>query len=531
MRRTISALILALAIFTLPSVCIGQADVHALKTAAELSDFEKTSRYEEVMTFLRGIESASDKMHLTSFGYSTEARELPLMIFGDVENASPETVLATGKTRVYLQGNIHAGEVCGKEALLMLLREMAAGDHDEWLQTMVVLVAPIYNVDGNERVSLYNRGRQNGPIAGMGQRPNAQNYDLNRDHLKIDSPEARSLVKFINKYDPHVLVDFHTTNGDYHAYHLTYSPPLHPNTDHRIVDFLKKKWLPEMTTTIKKKHGWDYYYYGNTPRRGSKRERGWYTFDHRPRFSNNYAGLRNRLGILSEAYSYATFKDRILASLYFGTEILHFAHKNGQKIKQLVDEADRTPVVGKMMAVKARHHRAEEEIDLLMGEVTPLKNPYTGRTIYERKDVRTVERMPDYGQFKGTEMVRVPTAYYVPADLRPAVDRLQWHGASIETVAADTTIMVEQFTIDSSRVATREYQGHKAQTLFGSSAVSEVKIAAGTLRIPMDQPLARIIFALLEPRSDDGIVAWGYLTRTLKGKKVYPILRQAGAGK
>ena len=192
----------------------------------------------------------------------------------------------------------------------MLLRDLLAGRHREWRESMVLLIAPIYNADGNERVSLTNRGRQHGPIGGMGQRSNAQGHDLNRDHMKLDSPEARSVARLLSEYDPQVAIDLHTTNGTRHAYHITYSPPLHPNTPAEIDDFLRGGLFPHVTGEIRAKYGWEYHYYGNASGRGGG-ERGWYTFDHRPRFNNNYIGLRNRIAILSEAYAYATFEERV----------------------------------------------------------------------------------------------------------------------------------------------------------------------------------------------------------------------------
>ncbi len=254
-------------------------DLAFLKTRAEATDFQETTRYEEVMAFTEIVASGADKMYRTVFGYTSEGRALPLVVFGDVDGAGPEAVRASGKTRVFVQANIHAGEVCGKEAMLMLLRALAAGQHAAWTDSLVLLVAPIYNADGNERIALTNRPGQNGPLGGMGQRPNAQGFDLNRDHMKMDSPEARSLVRLFNAYDPHVAVDLHTTNGTRHAYHLTYSPPLHPNTPRAIDAFLREDWLPAVTRRIKDLYDWDYYYYGNVPRRTSNAERGWYTFE------------------------------------------------------------------------------------------------------------------------------------------------------------------------------------------------------------------------------------------------------------
>ena len=351
MYRFLSTLVLFLV--TLNPVSAQDFDVSELQTRAEISYFDETTRYEEVMSFLRAAVLISDRLHLTEFGYTTEGRRLPLLVYGDLWDATAEEVGQAGKTRVFIQANIHAGEVCGKEALLMLIRELASGEHSAWADSLVLLMAPIYNADGNEMISLYNRPRQHGPVGGMGQRSNAQGFDLNRDHMKLDSPEARSLVGLMDVYDPHVLIDLHTTNGTVHGYHLTYSPPLNPNTADPIIDLLRGEWLPAVRDTIRETYGWEFYYYGNVPRTGSTLERGWYTFDHRPRFNNNYVGLRNRIAILSEAYSYASFEERILATLAFVKENLHYAHRNAATIRQTLETVDLATVVGQTFAVRS----------------------------------------------------------------------------------------------------------------------------------------------------------------------------------
>lgn len=218
-----------------------------------------------MIAFIGSVSRGRRTLHVTQLGYSFEGRALPLVVVGNVADASPEAVRRSGKLRVYIQANIHAGEVEGKEAALMLLRDLAAGRHARWLDSVVLLIAPIYNADGNERVSLTNRPLQNGPVGGMGQRANAQGLDLNRDHVKLESPEARSVARFLTDYDPEVGMDLHTTDGSVHAYHLTYAPPLHPGTDPAIVGLLRGRWLPEVMRSIRQRDGWDFFYYGNLP--------------------------------------------------------------------------------------------------------------------------------------------------------------------------------------------------------------------------------------------------------------------------
>ena len=206
-----------------------------LQTRAERTNFTETSRYDDVQSFLATVDAASDLVHVSTFGYTFEGRPLLLAVVGRVADARPATVLASSRLRVYLQANIHAGEVEGKEAVLALVRDIAVGQHADWLQSLVLLVNPNYNADGNERVTLTSRGFQHGPIGGQGTRPNAQGLNINRDDIKLETPEARSMVRLLNDFDPHVMIDLHTTNGSRHAYHLTYETPNNPAVEGGIV--------------------------------------------------------------------------------------------------------------------------------------------------------------------------------------------------------------------------------------------------------------------------------------------------------
>lgn len=523
---------------------LGAQQVGDLLTPAERSNFEQTTRYADVVTLMEAYAAASDRLHLTTFGYTYEGRPLPMMVVGDVADATPEAVRASGKTRVWIQGGIHSGEACGKEAMLMMLRDLAQGAYAEWDDSLVLMIAPLYNADGNELVKIDNRGRQNGPIGGMGQRPNAQGYDLNRDHMKLDAPEARSLIKMMNDYDPHLGVDLHTTNGTQHAYYLTYSPPLNPNTPEQIDEMLRGDWLPTVTQAIRDKHGWDYFYYGNASGLGGRGGRGgrggqaagepgmpgWRTFDHRPRFNNNYIGLRNRFAILSEAYSYATFEDRVMGSLWFVEEILHYAAANAAAIRDITVAADAQSVVGTELGVRFDFLDIPEPIEILMGETEQVLNPYSGDLILNRLDVSRPVMMRDGGTFEAIETETAPAVYFVPAEAADAISKLRLHGMTTRTLDSDATLPGERFMITASTEAPRPFQQHNERTVEGSWQATQLSLPAGTVIVEVAQPLGRLAFSLLEPRADDGFTNWNVFDDLLDGADAHPVTRAHAEG-
>lgn len=496
-------------------------------TRAEATGYVETSRYADVVAFLAAVDSLSPAIHLTRFGYTVEGRALPLAVWG-APAAGAEAVRATGKTRVLVMANIHAGEVEGKEASLMLLREIAGGAHPEWADSLVLLVAPIYNVDGNERVALDNRPLQLGPVGGMGQRPNARGLDLNRDYMKLESPEARSLVGLFNDYDPHVVVDLHTTNGTIHAYHLTYSPPLAPDTDGGITAFLTNDWLPAVTRAMAPER--PIYHYGNLPAdEGFEAERGWYTFSPQPRFGNNYVGLRNRFAILSEAYSYLPFEERIRVTRIFVEEIIGFAWSHAGEIRRRTDAADRADIVGETLGTRFEYERSTRTVEILLGEVDTLAHPHTGEPMLARRDIVRPERMPEFVAFRAIETQVAPAAYLVPAELGEALGLLAAHGIRMEPLPEEQEIDVEVFRIVASSLAEEAFQGHRERSIEGEWGAAARTVPAGTVVVRMDQPLARLAFHLLEPRSADGLVAWNVLDPALEEAEQYPILRVRAA--
>jgi hypothetical protein len=501
-----------------------QSALDTLTTRAERTRYVETSRYDDVISFLTTVDSASPLVHLTSFGYSFEGRSLPLAVVGRVSAPTPEAVRASGKLRVYIQANVHAGEVDGKEAMLALVREIARGRHAEWLDSMVLLIAPIYNADGNERVTLTSRGPEHGPVAGAGTRANAQGLNINRDYIKLETPEARSMVRLLNDFDPHVTMDLHTTNGSYHAYHLTYETPNNPAVDPAIVGLMAGRWMADVTGRVRSQYGWEFRGYGNVE--GKAPERNWTTVEDLPRYSHNYWGLRNRFGILSETYSYLPFAERVNVCGRFVEEVLAYAHGNAAALQRLAADADARRLVGQRLSLRSRATRSAEMVDILMGEVEEEINPFSGAVMLRRKDVRRPERMWEYATFESTEQERVPSAYYVPASLTAVVNRLAAHGIRLERLATGQRLPVERFTMETSAVAEREFERHRERTTTGRYTKMEATVPAGAWRVDMTQPLARLAFYLLEPRSNDSLLTWNMLDEALKtAGGLYPILR------
>lgn len=572
--------VLLLCVLCLALPCRGQ---ESLRIRPELTNFEETSRYDDVIGFIKALNKLSNLVRYEAFGATQEGRFMPLLIIADPPVNTPLEARQSGKLVVFIMANIHAGEVEGKEAAMQLARRLALGDLRRLLDRLVVLIDPIYNADGNEKISLQNRTSQNGPIGGVGVRENAGRLDLNRDFTKLESPEAQALIRLFNRWDPHVAMDLHTTNGSYHGYHLTYAPGLHPSTDPEITRFQRERMLPAVTDAVKKRHRFRIYYYGDFStlealKRGSAfgffgppgppggggpgrlgnppttpgaappvpgaassaqtssrpQTRIWRTYDHRPRYGVNYFGLRNRLAFLSEAFSYIDFKRRIEVTAAFVEEILNYSHRYAGEIAALTAAADRRSVQAGMspqrgsqgIAFEPRALPKPEEI--LVGQVEKKKNPRSGRDMTVAIESKFhAEKMLNYGLFGVTQSLAVPAAYLFKPEAGIAVvlDKLKAHGVTVEELLEPVTLEVEVFTIEEATRSERVYQGHRDVRVKGRYAMQQASFDAGALVVRMAQPLAALIFYLLEPQSDDGMVAWNFLDSYLQNGAAYPIVR------
>ena len=511
------------------------------RSIAEQSRFSETSRYPDVFAFLDALAKRTPRVRLETFGNSEEGRALPLLVLGNPPAMPTQERLPV----VLVMANIHAGEVEGKEALLHLARRLTLGDLQPLLPSAVWLFAPIYNADGNERISVENRIEQNGPISGVGIRENVNGLDLNRDFMKLESAEARALVALMNRWDPDVVVDLHTTNGSYHGYHLTYAPGLNPNTDERISAFARERLLPVVRQAMASRHQFRIYDYGNFAHADAldaeldgfpaadTRRKAWRTFDGRPRFGTNYVGLRNRLSILSEAYSYLDFERRVKVTEAFVEEIVRFVSANAATIRALTRRADTEwarRAATSEQAIAFDLQPLPTPVDVLVGAVTTKPNPVSGKRMRVMVESEaTPTKMTVYDRFVATTTRRVPREYVVrsssAAVLNSVEGVLRTHGIVVERVTTPSRRVVDAFVVDEVEHARQPFQGHRETTVTGQFERREDEIPADSLVVRTNQPRGRLAFYLLEPESNDGLTTWNVFDAELAAGKAHPVLK------
>ena len=510
------------------------------RTRPELTNYRETSHYSDVRSFLDSLRKLRAPLVLGSIGRTNEGREIPFVIASRPLVSTPSEAKGLGRPIVYVQANIHAGEVEGKDALLSLLRDLTFSSKPNALDSIVLIAVPIYNADGNERLAPQsaNRTEQNGPEM-VGVRANAQGLDLNRDYVKAEAPETRASLAMFNAWDPDVFVDLHTTDGSFHGYALTYSPSLSPAAVFGGV-YARDSLLPVLRGRMRARDGFEVFDYGNfvSDGRGLVADttvpEGWETYDARPRFGTNYYGIRGRIAILSEAYSHDTLERRIASTYAFVREILSLVAEKGAAIKSLSARADSQPLAwGRspdsvwMVAVRSELAASPRMLGVIKEDLektgdSSLTQPGVPRGERRTGRYRTV-RMPVYDRFAST-LDRVPPAAYVIAPEDTAVvTLLRRHGIRVDRSDSAWTARGESFAIDSVITNPRPFQGHHEVRLKGRWEQGLQSLPGNSFVVSTAQPRGVLIVYLLEPESEDGFATWNFFDRHIQKGGKYPV--------
>ncbi len=505
----------------------------AMMTAAERSNYERTSTLAEVQAVLDALDAETTLMHQERLLLTREGRDVPIVVLADPPVSSAEEAAASGKLVVYVQGNIHGGEVEGKEASLILMRDILFGDKRHLLDKQILIFVPVYNADGNDAMAENTRPNQELSPVLTGIRT-AHGLDLNRDGMIIDADETRALYeRVINRWDPALLVDLHTTNGTWHGYSLTYAPSYHTAGTPEPSDYTADVMLPAIQQAVKEKFDLDFNWYGGFD------YRDWpptelRTFHHAPRYLTNNMALRNRLAILSETFSHDRFYKRVHAANVFIEEILEYSNANAETIQRMVTQADElasNQQVGSEKGVRFEMIARDEPLELLSYRYIPFRTE-AGEIDYVRSSELVVTPgVANFNAFRPVHMAKFPSAYVFSSAFTGLAEKLRAHGVAVETLEADSSLSGEVFHISRIGKQSFEQNGHRNSLLEGEFRRETRTFSRGDFVVPTDTRLANLIFYLLEPEADDGLAYWNVLDNYLEpilereGEVEYPIFK------
>lgn len=508
---------------------LGSYGQGSLLTTAEKSAYTSTSTYQEVVSFFDELMKSNDKITKEIIATSAEEREIPLYIIADPMPESPADLENDERLVVYYQANIHAGEVEGKEAVQILARNILNGEF-EYFDDIVLLICPILNADGNEKFSTQNRTNQVGPENGVGVRHNGQFLDLNRDAMKLETPEIRGVVtQVFNRWDPAITVDCHTTNGSYHEEPVTFTWMMNPNGDRSLINFMRDDMMPSVHNRLFEKYGVENVFYGEFIDRLNM-EKGWISYASEPRYLVNYVGVRNRLAILNENYVYADFETRVWGSYNLLRTILDYAAENKDRIRTMMVTVDQTMVDrshkldADSFAIKYSGMPTPELITIKAIEADTIPG-VKGYWRYKQSDRKRTVTVPYIADYFATENIAIPYAYLMEIPDKRIIKNLERHGIVVNQLTNSLTLQVEEFEIEELIGSKRLYQGHYMNSIKGKYINKEKDFTKGTYVIRTDQPLGNLAVYLLEPQSDDGLLVWNYFDKYLVpqwGRDYYP---------
>jgi hypothetical protein len=513
-------LVIALLLLQLATDASGQTD--RWTTYFEASGGTKTPRYDSTVAWCRRLAASSPNAHFTSFGQSAQGRALPLLIVTNEQSFTPASARAAGKAIVLVQAGIHAGEIDGKDAGLLLIRDLVIRHQmPGLLDSVVLLFVPIFNVDGHERFGPFNRINQNGP-GEMGWRTTAQNLNLNRDYMKADSPEMRAFLKLFDAWLPDLFIDCHVTDGIDCQYDVTYTMELERNIDPDVARWSREKFLASVLPAVERS-GHNVFWYV-MPREETDLSKGFQGGGaSTPRFSTGYAALRNRPALLIETHMVKPYAVRVSATYDFLKASLLAVRGSLPELKRVVGAADRRLETGdavqKIVPLRFGKGPGFHTVRFLgvRHHIEPSALSGGTRIVYTGEPVE--EDVPFYDETTVVDSVRMPAAYIVPPEWTFVPELLRVHGIHFSQLTTADTLDVDSYRFANIRFSASSYEGRQTAT-YAVTPVHERRVyPRGSCLIPTNQQTANVLVHLLEPGSPDSFVAWGFLNAIFEQKE------------
>lgn len=476
----------------------------------------ETVSWQEAIEMYQYLDESYEEALLVEAGETDAGKPLHLFIISGDQLFSPEQSRKAGKNILFINNGIHPGEPCGIDASLKLASGLLSGsdEYAEFLESTTIVIVPIFNVGGALNRGKYHRANQNGPVE-HGFRGNARNLDLNRDFIKLDSRNTRSLTRILREWKPDLFVDTHTSNGADYPYVLTLINSHEQRHQPAQAAFLEEELLPFLFESMKETpyemspYVWSYR---KTP------DNGLISFMDYPRYTSGYTSLYNTLSFTVETHMFKPFSDRVLSTWHLLREMLRFTHSHGEKIRAVKDQAWKEKMASTEFVL-------QWDLDTSRFDMIPFKgysaksktSRISGQEVlwYDRSEEWDKE-IPYYRYFKARVSAKVPGYYYLPFAWGEVIERLQLNQVEMMTVENDTIIEVEVSYIESYETSERPYNGHYYhRDVKLRKILDSILLRPGDRIIPTKQEACEYLVQTLDPRGYDSFFAWNFFDEIL----------------
>ena len=490
-----------------------------LQTPFEASNGRESATYQQAIAFYEDLARTNSRLKMEEIGHTDGDHPLHVVYYSKNEDLDPAHWKRDNKVVILINNGIHAGEPDGVDASMMLLRDAVSGKI-KVPENVVLAVIPVYNVGGFLNRGSYSRANQNGPIE-YGFRGNAQNLDLNRDFIKCDAAETRSLERLFTKLDPDIFIDNHVSDGADYQHVMTLLATQHDKLGGETGSLMNLRFTPDIYDAMEKA-GYDLVPYvndfDNTP------ANGWREFFEPPRFASGYAALFQTMAYVPETHMLKPFKDRVRATYTLMTCFIKEASAKADEIKK-ARQADRAALAAQRITP------IEWKIDTTQHSTIVFKGYEAGqkpsavsglpRLYYDRNKPFTKD-VPFYDHYTASKTIATPIAYVIPAGWSSVITRLQNNGVQMRTLTRDTTITVTAYHIDNYETVSKPYEKHYLhKNIQVSQDTVTIKFYKGDLLIPTDQRARRYLIESLEPAAPDGFFAWNFFDGILQQKEYF----------
>jgi hypothetical protein len=497
-----------------------KASPRDLLTTGEKTDWNETAPYAEAVDISHKLERASKFVKVIDVGQTPEGRTMIGLIVSKDRAFTPQAAAKTKKVVIMIQSGIHAGEIEGKDTVLMLVRDMTVtGRYAAWLDHAIFVIVPVFNVDGHEDFSPYHRPSQNGPKS-TGLRATAQRVNLNRDYVKGDTPEMRAWLHLFNAWMPDFHIDNHVTDGADFQYDVTWDMARNQDLADPARGWVNDKFVPELNKRMEA-DGHMVAPYGALRTVGGRREFFMEVFS--PRYSHLYSAVQNRPSLLVESHSLKSAKTRAWAHYDIMRHSIDTILLDPEALRSAVREADR------LMMGRAGDRSAPPVY--LAGKVSdrsrplvyhslrngPFKSEITGamvnRFFPEKDDISTVI----HDQIDTTVEAQMPLGYLIPVAFKNIADALTLHGVDVEWIAKPVEQEFETYRFSNVKFAGTSFEGRVMSDFQVKLVTEKIRMPAGSFWVPLNQRRARLILAMLEPAAPDSLVRWGFMNQVFEG--------------